>query len=158
MKIKRKIPILLYTRIIATYNKSKWLFYLALGGLDMKTKKQKQVVAIQTQTAEQFNHDINAVLTAHDNTNITFVTSIPFTAYVEYEELVEIPETLAEKYELNNDERYCHECPYFIRTKDKRYKWHYCAQKQRKVTECQGACETYYQLLEEMIKEALEVA
>lgn len=122
----------------------------------MKQRRQKGVTAIQTATAEDFNREINAELQKHGDGKITFVTSVPFTAYVEYEELVEVPETLAEKYELENDARYCHECPYFVRTQDKRYKWHFCVQKQKKVTECQGACETYYQLLEEMIREGVE--
>lgn len=124
----------------------------------MKQKRQRGVTAIQTATADDFNRQINAELQKHDDAKVTFVTSMAFTAYVEYEEIVEIPETLAEKYELANDERHCHECPYFVRTQDKRYKWHFCAQKQKKVTECQGACETYYQLLEQMIKDSLEVA
>lgn len=124
----------------------------------MKQKRQRGVTAIQTATADDFNRQINVELQKHDDAKVTFVTSMAFTAYVEYEEIVEIPETLAEKYELANDERYCHECPYFVRTQDKRYKWHFCAQKQKKVTECQGACETYYQLLEQMIKDSLEVA
>lgn len=124
----------------------------------MKQKRQRGVTAIQTATAEDFNREINAELKKHENGHITFVTSVPFTAYVEFEEIVEIPETLAEKYELNGDGRKCHECPYFVRTQDKRYKWHFCAQKQKKVTECQSACETYYQLLEQMIRDELEVA
>lgn len=124
----------------------------------MKQKKTKRVRAIQAINAEEFNREINAVLSETDDPKITYVVAVPFTAYVEYDEFIEVPETLAEKYELNNDGRHCHECPYFVRTQDKRYKWHFCAQKQKRVTECQGACETYYQLLEEMIKSALEVA
>lgn len=121
----------------------------------MKQTRQKRVCAVQTATAEEFNRVINAELEKHENANITFLTSIPFTAYVEYEVMTEKPETLAEAYELRGDARACHECPYFVRTQDKRFKWHYCAQKQKRVTECQSACETYYQLLEDIIADSL---
>ena len=121
----------------------------------MRQTRQKRVHAIQTATADEFNRVINAELEKHENANITFLTSVPFTAYVEYEITTETPETLTEAYELRGDARACQECPYFVRTKDKRYKWHFCAQKQKKVTECQGACEAYYQLLEELIADTL---
>lgn len=118
----------------------------------MKTRSQLHVTAIQAANAEEFNKKINAELMKRESPKITYIQGLPFAAYVEYMETVEIPESLREKYELNGDGRHCRECPYFVRTQDKRYKWHYCAQKQKKVTECQGACETYYQLLEEMIR------
>lgn len=124
----------------------------------MKQTRQRRVTAIQTTTAEIFNRLINAELEQHENAQITFVTSIPFTAYVEYEITAETPETLAEAYEMKGDARACNECPYFIRTKDKRFKWHFCAQKQKRVTEYQGACETYYQLLEELIADTMKEA
>lgn len=125
----------------------------------MRIEKRKGVEAIQAPTAEEFNERINAVLKREKNANVTFITSGGMLgAYVEYETEIEIPESLAEKYELNGDTRKCHECPYFIRTKDKRYKWHFCVQKQKKVTECQGACETYYQLLEDLIENGLKEA
>jgi len=120
----------------------------------MKRKRQKRVIAIQTTTAEEFNAAINAELSARESPEITFITSVPFTAYVSYEEVTEVPETLAEAYELRGDARTCQECPYFLRNEDKRYKWHYCTLKQRKVTAGAGACETYYHILEELIKEA----
>lgn len=121
----------------------------------MRQTRQKRVHAIQTANADEFNRVINAELERHENANITFLTSVPFTAYVEYEITTETPETLTEAYELRGDARACQECPYFVRTQDKRYKWHFCAQKQKKVTEYQGACETYYQLLEEIIADTL---
>ena len=121
----------------------------------MITKTRKQVAVIQTDTAKEFQDRMNEELSKRDKPNVVYL-SIPFTAYVEYTETVEEPESLKEKYELANDSRECQECPYFKRTKDKRYKWHFCLQKQKAVTECQSACETYYQLLEELIKEGLE--
>ena len=121
----------------------------------MKTITQKGVKAIKADTAEIFNEQIAAILDEYGDAKVNYITGVAFLgAYVEYETTKEIPETLEEKYELNNDKRYCHECPYFQRTEDKRYKWHYCVQKQKRVLECQGACETYYKLLEKMIKEA----
>lgn len=121
----------------------------------MKTITQKGVRAIREETAKAFNEQIAEILNEYGDAKINYITSGAFLgAYVEYETTKEIPETLAEKYAINNDKRYCHECPYFQRTQDKRYKWHYCVQKQKRVLECQGACETYYQLLEDMIQEA----
>lgn len=121
----------------------------------MRQTRQKRVHAIQTANADEFNRVINAELEKHENANITFLTSVPFTAYVEYEITTETPETLTEAYELRGDARACQECPYFVRTKDRRYKWHFCVQKQKRVTECQNACEAYYQLLEELIADTL---
>lgn len=121
----------------------------------MKRITQKGVQAIKADTAEAFNEQIAAILNEHAEAKVSYITSGTFLgAYVEYETLKEIPETLSEKYEMNGDKRFCCQCPYFQRTQDKRYKWHYCVQKQKRVTECQGACETYYQLLEDMIQEA----
>lgn len=122
----------------------------------MKRQKRIKFTAIQENTAEGFTQAMNRELEKRDDPKITYVTSVPFTAYIEYVECVEVPETLTEKYELNNDTRFCSQCPYFQRTKDKRYKWHFCVQKQKAVLENQSACETYYQLLEELIKEGME--
>lgn len=121
----------------------------------MKQTRQRRVTAIQTATAEEFNRLINAELENRENAQITFVTNVPFTAYVEYEIMAEKPETLKEAYELKGDARACNECPYFVRTKDRRFKWHFCAQKQKRITEYQNACEAYYQLLEELIADTL---
>ena len=119
----------------------------------MKKEARKGVFAIKTDTAEAFNEQIAVVLQEHPNAKVHFISNF-LGAYVEYEDVVEVPESLAEQYELAGDRRERKECPYFVRTQDKRFKWHFCVQKQKKVTECQGACETYYQLLEELIKEA----
>ena len=119
----------------------------------MKRTRQKRVVALQADNAEKFNREINDLLATLEDPKIVY--SFPM-VFVEWEEIIEKPETLQEEYELKGDGRMCGECPYFKRTKDKRYKWHFCLQKQKAVTECQGACETYYQLLEEMIKEGVK--
>lgn len=125
----------------------------------MKTQRRKGVLAITSTTAEEFNREINAVLKEYDDPKVHFITQgDKLGAYVEFDTFEQVPETLAEKYELAGDQRKCSECPYFIRTKDKRYKWHFCIQKQKKITECQGACETYYQLLEELIANGLKEA
>lgn len=127
-----------------------------LGGDDVKQQKRVQITAIQETTAEGFTQAMNLELEKRNEPKITYITSVPFTAYIEYTETVEVPESLREKYELNHDTRYCSQCPYFQRTKDKRYKWHFCIQKQKAVLENGCACETYYQLLEELIKEGIE--
>lgn len=125
----------------------------------MRTEKRKGVVAIQATTADEFNRQINAVLEKYDAPKVHFMTAgDKLGAYVEYDTVKEVPETLAEKYEIAGDERLCTECPYFVRTKDKRFKWHFCVQKQKKVFETQKACETYYQMLEEIIAKELKEA
>lgn len=118
----------------------------------MITKKRTFLTAIQADNAEDFTRRMNEELEKRDAPKITYITNVPFTAYIEYVESREIPETLKEKYELNKDTRPCSACPYFRRTKDRRYKWHYCIQKQKAVTECQGACEVYYQMLESEVQ------
>ena len=107
----------------------------------MKQQKRVQITAIQETTAEGFTQAMNLELEKRNEPKITYITSVPFTAYIEYTETVEVPESLREKYELNHD---------------KRYKWHFCIQKQKAVLENGCACETYYQLLEELIKEGIE--
>lgn len=125
----------------------------------MRIEKRKGVVAIQATTPEEFNRQINSVLEKYDAPKVHFITSgDKLGAYVEYDTTKEVPETLAEKYELAGDERPCTECPYFVRTKDRRFKWHYCIQKQKKVFESQRACDTYYQILEETIAEEMKEA
>ena len=162
LKIKDKIY--LYAKSKYQAERLPLTIYIASGFLfggkeRMKTEKRKGVKAIQATTADAFNKEIEELLKVCKNPQIHYITAgLYLGAYVEYEVFEEVPETLREKYEINGDGRECQECPYFIRTKDRRYKWHFCAQKQRRVTECQGACETYYQLLEEMIAETLKEA
>ena len=114
----------------------------------MKRTKQKRVIALQADNAEKFNREINNLLTTLEDPKIVYSFPIVF---VEWEEIIETPETLQEEYELKGEEKECQDCPYFVRTEDRRFKWHYCTQKEKRVTECQGACETYY-LLREVLK------
>ena len=72
-----------------------------LGGDDVKQQKRVQITAIQETTAEGFTQAMNLELEKRNEPKITYITSVPFTAYIEYTETVEIPESLKEKYELN---------------------------------------------------------
>lgn len=114
----------------------------------MKTKTRLRVVLITGDTAEEFNERITAELKRADAPKITYLQGQTFGAYVEYKTTEYIPETIAERYELNGNAETCGACPFLVRTDDKRCVWHYCAQHNRKTRETSHACETLYQLKE----------
>ena len=114
----------------------------------MKTKTRLRVTAIQAASAEEFNEIIAEVLERADAPKITFLQAAPFTAYVEYREVEEIPETLAECYELAGEGATCGECPFLVKSKDRRCVWHYCAQYGKKTKETTPACDNFYELKE----------
>ena len=114
----------------------------------MKIKTHLRVVAVEGQSAEEFNAKISEILERADAPKITYNQGQPFGAYVEYRETVETPETLAEQYELEGKTEYCGACPFLVRTEDKRCVWQYCAQHNRKTKETSRACDTLYQLRE----------
>lgn len=114
----------------------------------MKTKTRFKVIALQAGSAEEFNERIAEALENATAPKITYMQGVPFAAYVEYKEVVEIPETIAERYELEGKTGHCGECPFMVRTADKRCKWHYCAQKGQKTKETCPACDIFYELKE----------
>lgn len=111
----------------------------------MKTKTRLRVKAIHADTADEFNAIIDEILNAANAPKITYMEALPFAAYVEYRETQEIPETIAERYELQGEGATCGDCPFLVRTKDKRCKWHYCAQHEQRATEGRPACDVFYE-------------
>lgn len=114
----------------------------------MRTKTRCKVTAIHAASAEEFNAVINAELEKANNPRITYMQGVPFAAYIEYKYTEEIPETLAEKYELMGKGETCGGCPFFVKSTDKRCTWHYCAQYGKKTKETTPACDALYELKE----------
>lgn len=114
----------------------------------MKTKTRLRVVLITGDTAQEFNGAIALELEKATAPKITYLQGQTFGAYVEYKDTEYIPETIAEKYELEGNAETCGACPFLVKTDDKRCVWHYCAQHNRKTRETSHACDILYQLRE----------
>ena len=114
----------------------------------MKIKTRLRVALITGDTAREFNERIAAELERAESPKITYLQGPTFGAYVEYRETLEIPETIAEKYETEGKGENCGACPFLVKTDDKRCTWHYCAQHNHKTKEPTPACDTYYKTME----------
>lgn len=114
----------------------------------MKTKTRFKVIALQAGSAEEFNERIAEALENATAPKITYMQGVPFAAYIEYKEVLEIPETIAERYEIAGEGATCGECPFILKSTDRRCVWHYCAQYGKKTKETTPACDNFYELKE----------
>jgi len=115
----------------------------------MKTEKQKKFVCVQGRTPEEFQFEMNTVLSGVADPEIHFPPTMKLTAYILYEEEVTVPEDIRDEYSLRGERYTCEQCPYFERTNDLRRKWHYCVYEQSKTRTDQPACRAFYEQLED---------
>lgn len=80
---------------------------------------------------------------------VKFFDSMGFCATVRYFVSEAIPETIAEKYELEGNGYLCQECPYFLLPEDRRRKNVRCEKAKRLVSADSRACDIFYLALEE---------
>ena len=118
----------------------------------MKFTYGTQSRIIQASTAEEFqaklNEALNEISRIGSKPNVQFNMDLGFCAFVLFDQTVRQAETLAEEYEINNEEYYCSECPMFVLYPDKRVKYTTCKHGVRKVCADHRACEWFYEALE----------
>lgn len=79
---------------------------------------------------------------------VKFFDSMGFCACVRYYVSEAIPESLAEKYELEGNGYICSECPYFELPQDRRRKNVRCEKAKRLISADSHACDIFYLALE----------
>lgn len=128
----------------------------------MKYVRRVQSVVIDENNAIDFQNSLNSVLRKADDVNpqrdIAYHPSSKYFAIVYFTESVPKAETEEEEKILKYGEHNCPECPYFMKSKDSRKKWHLCTKDEKPVTEYHEACQAYYDILEEIEKEVKHVS
>ncbi len=110
----------------------------------MRSETKKVFRCVSGSTPEEFQQKMNEILSTVLNPEITFLPSVPFTAYILTEETTTVPECLADEFSLRGERYICSACPYFERTNDLRRKWHYCVYHQQKCHQDTPMCEDAY--------------
>lgn len=111
----------------------------------MRNDHIKQCACISETDPQIFQEHMNGILSRITNPEIIMDRCKPFTAYVYYSVSKDTPETLLELLELlEGGTHNCGECPYLIRSKDKRKKWHTCGKTGTPTREDSRACEEFY--------------
>lgn len=112
----------------------------------MKFKRTVQVQCVCAKDPKTFERELNEILERVDDPEITFKDG--WSAIVKFTMEKYIPETKAEEYELKGMGCSCEVCPFFMEMEDRRLKWHYCGQYDRKVMKSSPCCDAFYELME----------
>lgn len=116
----------------------------------MRGEVFKQCACIAETDPHLFQEKINAILSKVSNPEIVLDRTQPFTCYVFYRIRKDVPESLLELLEmLDGHNHYCEECPHFVRSTDKRVKWHTCGLKGERTRADSRACEEFYRMKRE---------
>ena len=111
----------------------------------MRGEHIKQCACISETDPQLFQEHMNGVLSRVINPEIIMDRCKPFTAYIFYKVRKDVPETVLELLELLDGEHHtCEECPHFIRSTDKRRKWHTCGKGGTRTKADSRACEEFY--------------
>lgn len=118
----------------------------------MKYINRKQSLIITGSTAGEFQEKLNTALAdlaakgyRHE---LQFNMSMGLCAYILYEESMEIPESVADEYELKGETYRCYECPMFRPSDDRRVKYTTCGKGKRHISHCSPCCDWFYEELE----------
>ena len=114
----------------------------------MKEQKRKRVRVIDGADARQFERALNDALGDMDDPDITFDPNRSFLAYVTYWDIVQIPQTVQDAYEMRGEFHKCGECPYYHKPSDKRKKNTLCDIGEY-VDAKTSACNLFYKMLNE---------
>ena len=113
----------------------------------MRDDHYTQCYCIEETSGAAFQERINTVLKTVRNPRIELDRNRSFVAYVFFDISFDIPEDVTEAFTLLEGIHHsCAECPYFIRSEDKRKKWHYCSNKNKRIHEKQPVCEIFYRV------------
>ena len=111
----------------------------------MRGDQYKQMYCVEETNGELFQLRMNEILKTVKNPEITLDHNRPFTAYIFYENIIDVPETITEFFEILSGERHtCQECEHLIISPDKRKRWQMCNYYQKKVYQNTPVCKTFY--------------
>ena len=119
----------------------------------MTSRSYQQFAIVQCDSAQQLTEQLNAELVRLKGKNPT-VTFEGLIARIQYMETEDVPESLAEEYEMRGVRLTCEDCPFFSPTLkadgtiDQRAKWGGCPWTEYKRTsKCSRACDKLFQML-----------
>lgn len=111
-------------------------------------KRTKIIVA---STAEAFEKKLNAELTALDTARskyeLSFNHSMGFCAYIVIEKMTQIPETIAEEFQLAGEQHVCLDCPYWVYPTKGNVKYTRCSITPGIHSAKSPCCEAFYEML-----------
>lgn len=114
----------------------------------MKYVRHYEQKTIKANDPEEFDILMNMVYReaakSGKEPEIHFFDSMGFCASVKYYISVNLPETIAEEYELKGLGEKCCACPYFSKLQDKRFKSSLCTCLNRRVYIDSPACDIFY--------------
>jgi hypothetical protein len=114
----------------------------------MKLVRHFEQKTIKTSSAEEFDILMNSIyktaVRGGKEPEVHYFEGMGFCASVKYFVAKDIPETLAEEYELRGQGEVCDACPYFTPPKDKRFKTSLCQRTNRKTCYDSSACDIFY--------------
>lgn len=113
----------------------------------MRAERYKQIACISEKDARTFETKANALLAGITEPEIILDRTKPYTAYIIYNVRKDAPESIIELLEMldkDGGRATCANCPHFVRSTDRRKRWHYCNHKDTRVHEGARACEVYY--------------
>ena len=111
----------------------------------MRRKKKLRVMAIEANSPDEFNRQINEVLDEAEDAEIIFDSSGWLRAYVRYCETIAIPEDMRDAYEMRGEYHHCGECPYYTDPTDRRRKYGTCELGEA-VNASTNACNLFYKM------------
>ena len=114
---------------------------------------RQQSRIIQAASAEEFqkklNEALNEIALKGAKADVHFNMGLGFCAFVMFSESQKVAETLAEEYEIHDEEYHCEQCPMYKPSEDKRVKYTTCKHGCRRTHADRWACDWFYQALEE---------
>lgn len=114
----------------------------------MKYIKHYQQKTIKTSDPEEFDILMNSIYEeaakGGKEPEIHFFEGMGFCASIKYFVSLNLPETLAEEYELKGLGCRCTDCPYFEPPKDKRFKTSVCPRTNLRTCFDRNACDIFY--------------
>lgn len=117
----------------------------------MLVRSSEHVKTVSADNAKNFDEELNKLLDefARKGTQYTLelAPSLGFTAFIRYKRTDNIPENIADEFELGGEVHRCAECPFYVRPTDGRVKFTRCEITpgiHRKESRC---CDAFYEKL-----------
>ena len=118
----------------------------------MLTRKGKKFKAVTGSDAFNFQTKLNAALDELNRKGVQyelqFNNTMGFCAYIVYEEIIEVCETVKDEYEEVGELHKCIECPFFMRPTDGRRKYTRCPKTSKLAAGTDSCCELFYRMLD----------
>lgn len=127
----------------------------------MLTRNTKHIEVVVGNSAEEFQAKLNTLFLslAEDGVKFDLQTNVAtgFVAYIIYDIVEEIPETIREQFEEGEEKHTCIECPYFVRPFDGRRKYTKCPKCNRVTKADNFCCDAFYEELFDGAIELIEI-